>query len=82
MDFLFAQTPNRKGNVSTHTPKHEAVSGGTSKTQFAAGRQGAPKASGNAFPVGNKVSLCTPKAYDTKTTNGGYRDADRTNYLK
>ena len=75
MDFLFAQAPNRKGNVSTHTPKHEAVSGGTSKTQFAAGRQGAPKASGNAFPVSTVGSLCTPKPYNTKTTNDGSRNS-------
>lgn len=81
-NFLYAQAPNRKGNGSKHTPKHEAVSGGLSKTQFAPGRQGAPKASGNAFPIGNKVSVCTPKPYNTKTTNDGYMNSDRNNYLK
>jgi hypothetical protein len=36
------------------------------------GNQGAPKASGNAFPIGNKVSVSTPKCYDKTPVNDGY----------
>jgi hypothetical protein len=31
--FLYAQTPNRKGNVSKHVAKKESLSGGTSKLE-------------------------------------------------
>lgn len=81
-NFLYAQTPNRKGNESKHPAKHEAVSGGTSKTSFAAGHQGAPKASGNIYPSSGKSLVLTPKPYCGKTENDGYLNSDRTNYLK
>jgi len=71
-NFLYAQAPNRKGNQSKHTPKHEAVFGGTSKLATPAGAQGAPKAGGNVFPVGNKMSLSKPVGYDGAIHNDGY----------
>jgi len=70
-NFLYAQAPNRKGNISKNPAKHEAVKGGTSGV-VTHGTQGAPKATGNVYPVGNKVSLSTPKPYCTKTDNDGY----------
>ncbi len=79
---LMAQMPNNKGNISKNTPKHESVSGGTSMTHFGKGSQGAPKASGNVFPVGNKVSVSTPKPYCGKIENDGYMNSDRNNFLK
>ena len=45
---------------------------GSTNVAYPKGSQGAPKASGNAFPIGNKVSVSTPKAYCTKTDNDGY----------
>lgn len=80
-NFLYAQAPNRKGNESKHPAKHESVGGGV-KMATPKGSQGAAKASGNAYPVGNKVSVSTPKPYCTKTDNDGYMNSDRNNYLK
>lgn len=80
-DFLYAQSPNRKGNVSKQPAKLEGgvtavtrPSGGTSTPK---GSQGAPKASGNVFPVGNKVSVSKPKC------DYGYNDSYRSSsFLK
>jgi hypothetical protein len=79
-NFLYAQAPNRKGNISSRTPKHEAVSGGTSKLATPAGSQGAAKAGGNVFPVGNKMSLSKPKGYCGTIENDGY--LKNSSYLK
>lgn len=70
-NFLYAQAPNRKGNISKNPAKHEAVKGGTAGV-VTHGTQGAQKAAGNVFPGSNKVSLSTPKPYCTKTYNDGY----------
>jgi hypothetical protein len=70
-NFLYAQAPNRKGNISKNPAKHEAVKGGTAGV-VTHGTQGAPKAAGNVYPVGNKCCVATPTAYNTKTTNDGY----------
>lgn len=76
-NFLYAQAPNRKGNQSKHPAKLEGgvtavtrPSGGTSTPK---GNQGAPKASGNVFPVGNKVSVCKPK--ESYGANDSYRSS-------
>lgn len=85
-NFLSAQMPNRVGNVSKHTPSQSGgstnVTAAKHGTSTPKGNQGAPKASGNAFPVGNKVSFSTPKPYCTKTDNDGYMNSNRNNYLK
>lgn len=85
-NFLYAQAPNRKGNVSKMTPKHSGgvtdVTAAKHGTDTPKGNQGAPKASGNVYPVGNKVSVSTPKAYNTKTTNDGYIGRDGKSWLK
>lgn len=85
-NFLYAQAPNRKGNVSKDTPKHSGgvtnVTGAKHGVSGPKGQQGAPKAGGNVFPVGNKVSVSTPACYNTRTTNDGYMNSDRNNFLK
>jgi hypothetical protein len=71
-NFLYAQAPNRKGNVSKHTAGSggvTAVCGTKHGMSGPTGQQGAPKAAGNAFPVGNKVSVAFPKdCYDCSNT--------------
>lgn len=75
-NFLFAQAPNRKGNVSKHTVSKSGgvtnVTAAKHGTATPKGSQGAPKASGNAFPIGNKVSVSAPKCYDKTPVNDGY----------
>jgi len=85
-NFLFTQAPNRKGNMSKHTPSNfggvtnvTAAKHGVSGPK---GQQGAPKAGGNVFPVGNKMSVSTPKCYDKTPNNDAYMNSDRNNYLK
>jgi hypothetical protein len=85
-NFLYAQAPNRKGNVSKSTPSKSGgatnVTGASHGTATPKGNQGAPKASGNVYPVGNKVSVSTPKCYDKTPRNDAYMNSDRNNYLK
>jgi putative hemolysin len=76
-NFLYAQAPNRKGNQSKHTA---ALTGGVTAVTGAKhgvaqplGSQGAPKAGGNVYPVGNKVSVSKPKA--DYCANDGYRSS-------
>lgn len=72
-NFLYAQSPNRTGNVSKHTPGSGGVTAVTAAKHGTAtpkGSQGAPKASGNVFPVGNKVSVSYPK--ESCGCNTGY----------
>ena len=78
-NFLYAQAPNRTGNQSKNPAKHTPVSGGTSKLSTPGG-QGAPKASGNVYPVGNKMSLSKPKGYCGTIMNDGY--LKNSSYLK
>jgi len=72
-NFLYAQAPNRTGNVSKHAPSKSGgatnVTGPKHGVSGPTGQQGAPKAAGNAFPVGNKVSVAFPKdCYDCSNT--------------
>lgn len=75
-NFLYAQAPNRKGNVSKHAPSKSGgatnVTAAKHGTATPKGNQGAPKAGGNVYPVGNKVSVSTPKCYDKTPVNDGY----------
>lgn len=84
-NFLYAQAPNRTGNVSKHTPSKSGgatnVTAAKHGTATPKGNQGAPKASGNAFPIGNKVSVSTPKCYDKTPVNDGYMNKSTKNYL-
>ena len=84
-NFLYAQSPNRTGNVSKHTPSKSGgatnVTGPKHGVSGPTGQQGAPKAAGNAFPIGNKMSVSTPKCYDKTPVNDGYMNKSTKNYL-
>jgi hypothetical protein len=83
---LMAQAPNRKGNVSKHTPGSggvTTVTRGSGGTKFSGPNQGAPSTGGSATAGRDqKVMTSMPKPYETCATNTGYMNADRTNYLK
>jgi len=53
-------------------------------THYAPGCQPAPHAGNKDVVNGRhqKVEVHQPKAYDTKSTNTGYMNSDRTNFLK
>ncbi len=61
---LMAQAPNRKGNMSKHTPGAGGVTSVTrsmGSTAYAAGRQGAPAAGGKpGSGRGQKVQVSRP----------------------
>jgi len=78
-NFLFAQMPNGKGNISKKPPFHKYPSGGTSKV-VVHGTQGAAKATGNVHAGGQKVQLSTPKC--DYGNNDGYKNKDRNNFMK
>lgn len=85
-NFLYAQAPNRKGNISKHTVSKSGGATNVIATKHGVsgpkGQQGAPKANGNVYPVGNKMSVSTPKCYDKTPNNDAYMNSDRNNYLK
>jgi hypothetical protein len=76
---LMKQMPNRVGNIAKHTPNKTPPAGTRTGTNVSTpkGNQGAPKASGNIYPVGNKVSVSKPK--DNCGCNDSYRNSS---YLK
>ena len=72
-NFLYAQMPNTKGNQSKHVPGKGGVTAVVgNKVDVKTTGQGAPKASGNIYPVGNKVSVSKPKC--DYGNNDGYRN--------
>lgn len=84
-NFLFTQAPNRKGNVSKHTPVGNtgvtAVTRPQGSTMYSGPHQGAAKTGGSATSGrGQKVMVSQPKPYETCTTNGGY--VKGSSYLK
>lgn len=86
-NFLFAQAPNRKGNVSKHTPKGNtgvtAVTRGSGGVMQPSGNQGKPSTGGSVTSGrGQKVMVSRPAEYCGYAENTGYMDKDRTNYLK
>lgn len=82
-NFLYAQAPNRKGNVSKHTPASNtgvtAVTGANKRgVAQPSGSQGAPKVCCDATcGRGQKVAVDRPKA--AYGANDGYRNSS---YLK
>ena len=72
---LMAQAPNRKGNMSKHTPGAGGVTAVTrpqGSTAYGKGRQGAPAAGGNpGAGRGQKVQVSRP------ADNCGYNDSYR-----
>ena len=83
-NFLFAQAPNRKGNISKDPAKLTggvtAVTRPQGSTAYSVGHQGAPAAGGKVNGRNQKVQVSTPCCYDTKATNTGYLKGS--SYLK
>ena len=83
-NFLFAQSPNRKGNQSKHTPTGTGGVTGVTRPQgstaYSVSHQGPAKAGGNIATRGQKVQVSRPEAYNTKATNTGYLKGS--SYLK
>ena len=75
-NFLFAQAPNRKGNISKDPAKLTggvtAVTRPQGSTAYSVKHQGAPAAGGKVNGRNQKVQVSTPAAYNTKATNTGY----------
>jgi len=84
-NFQYAQAPNRKGNVSKHTPSHSggvtAVTRGSGGVSYSGPNQGKPSTGGSVTSGrGQAVAVSMPKPYETCTTNGGY--VKGSSYLK
>jgi len=83
-NFQYAQAPNRKGNVSKHTP---SKSGGATNvtdakhgTATPKGNQGAPAANGNITGRHQKVQVSTHADYCGTIKNDGYMNKSVKNY--
>ena len=85
-NFLYAQAPNRKGNVSKTTPTGVGGSTGVTGPKHGVatpkGSQGAAKATGNIASRNQKVQVSTTKCYDKTPRNDAYMNSDRNNFLK
>lgn len=84
-NFLYAQAPNRKGNMSKHTAKHSggvtADCGPKHGMSGPTGQQGAPKANGNIASRNQKVQVSTHADYCGTIKNDGYMNKSTKNYL-
>jgi len=84
-NFLYAQAPNRTGNVSKHTPSKSGgatnVCGPKHGMSGPTGQQGAPKAGGSITGRHQKVQLSTPAEYCGTCKNDGYMNKSTKNYL-
>jgi hypothetical protein len=93
-NFLYAQSPNRKGNASTRVASHDkgvtAITNPMGSLAQPKGAQGAPSysratsntAAGATGGRKQKVMVQTNCDYDGKIRNDGYLNSDRSNYLK
>jgi hypothetical protein len=86
-NFLYAQAPNRKGNISKDTAKKgggvTAVTRPQGNTTYAPGHQTGPKAGANPLSGrGQKVSVSYPKCNDAIGGNTGYIAKDGQSWLK
>lgn len=86
-NFLYAQAPNRKGNISKRVPGMggplgvTAVTGPSHGVATPKGSQGAPNATGNIASRNQKVQVSTTKCYDKTPVNNAYMDKSTKNYL-
>ena len=75
-NFLYAQAPNRKGNMSKHTAQHSggatADCGPKHGVSGPTGQQGAPKAAGDITGRHQKVQVSTHADYCGTIKNDGY----------
>ena len=93
-NFLYTQSPNRKGNASTRVASHDtgvtAITNPMGSLSQPKGAQGAPAyaratsntATGATGGRKQPVMVSTNCDYDGKIRNGGYMNSDRNNYLK
>lgn len=84
-NFLYAQAPNRKGNIDKKPAKLTggvtAVTRPQGSTAYAAGRQGAPSVGKEATSGrGQKVMVSKPACYDKTPRNDGYMSKSVKNY--
>jgi len=84
-NFLYAQSPNRTGNVSKHAPSKSGgatnVCGPKHGVSGPTGQQGAPKATGNIASRNQKVQVSTHADYCGSCKNDGYMNKSVKNYL-
>ena len=84
-NFMSVQAPNRKGNVSKHTPSKSGgstnVTGPKHGVATPKGNQGAPAANGNITGRHQKVMVSTHADYCGTIKNDGYMDKSVKNYL-
>lgn len=84
-NFLYAQAPNRKGNISKSGPSKSGgatnVTGPKHGVSGPSGQQGAPKATGNVASRNQKVQVSTHADYCGTIKNDGYMDKSTKNYL-
>lgn len=84
-NFQYAQAPNRKGNVSKHTPSKSGgatnVTAAKHGTATPKGNQGAPAANGSITGRHQKVMVSTHADYCGTIKNDGYMDKSVKNYL-
>ena len=84
-NFLYAQAPNRKGNVSKDIPSKKGgatnVTGPSHGMSGPKGQQGAPKATGNIASRNQKVQVSTHADYCGCIKNDGYMNKSTKNYL-
>jgi hypothetical protein len=75
-NFLYAQSPNRTGNMSKHTPSKSGgatnVTGPKHGMSCPTGQQGAPKAGGDITGRHQKVQVSTHADYCGTIKNDGY----------
>jgi len=83
-NFQYAQAPNRKGNMSKHTPSHDGgctnVVGPKHGVATPKGNQGAPAANGNITGRHQKVMVSTHADYCGTIKNDGYMNKSVKNY--
>jgi hypothetical protein len=75
-NFLYAQSPNRTGNMSKHAPSKSGgatnVTGPKHGMSGPTGQQGAPKAGGDITGRHQKVQVSTHADYCGTIKNDGY----------
>jgi hypothetical protein len=92
-NFLYAQAPNRKGNIGKMAASHStgvtAVTAAAHGTAHPKGNQGAPSysratdntAAGATAGRKQKVMVSTPECYDKTPRNDAYMGKSTKNYL-
>jgi hypothetical protein len=75
-NFLYAQSPNRTGNMSKHAPSKSGGATNVTNTKHGVsgptGQQGAPKATGDITGRHQKVQVSTHADYCGTIKNDGY----------